>query len=294
MGFISPRFAIPTNDVLARRNAMLDWMFYNIQNLSTEELTTLISETNREGAILVVWPEGARGSLSVRKFTDFASFFAAPGDRLTRFTIAGVGSSDVGAAAFARSVANRYDTPVGAIVAGYGMTDLLSEALGGWFVLGTANRYLKKMQDAASSLSDPPQTTELYSENTSATVGRAFTDTSTLARLLKDPDRKLTSLSGHSKGCLSIAYALEQLASDNDTTSLNRNQDVRVVTTGAVISLPQAFANRAQYIGSLDWFGGMNSRLGLSHHKVSGAWHHLNTTLPTAFDFDKVLAGEPD
>lgn len=47
--------------------------------------------------------------------------------------IAGVGSSALGAAAFARNVADGLGEPVAAVVSGYGLADVLTEALGGFF-----------------------------------------------------------------------------------------------------------------------------------------------------------------
>lgn len=91
-----------------QRNAALDALFYDVGNLTEAERNSLLRETNREGSILVVWPSGAKGARGVRKFGDYETLRAAPGALLARFAIAGVGSSDVGAAAFARTVADRY------------------------------------------------------------------------------------------------------------------------------------------------------------------------------------------
>ncbi|WP_422039990.1 hypothetical protein [Roseibium sp.] len=289
---------IPTNffDVINNRNALLDRLFYNTSNLSEDELAMLLSQRNDEGSILVVSPSDRTRKDAVRKFEDFASFRAAPGELLQRFVIAGVGSSDIGAAAFARSVANRYDTPVGAIVAGYGIADLMTEALGGWFVLGAANRMLDTYQrffniPGSTAPADKPLTTTAAPR----LGGNAYqSDTQTLLRLLREPERNVVSVAGHSKGCLSIAYAMNALALGDDEAALERARQTRVVTVGAVTAFPTGFNNCAQYIGDIDWFGGMNSRLKVPHTKVDKAWHHLNTELPYDLDFDAVLAGEPD
>jgi len=191
---------------------VLDWLFYDVGNLSVAEQSALVAEANREGSILVVWPAGARGNLGVTKYADYAAMRAAPGRLLRRFSIAGVGSSDVGAAAFARAIANRYDEPVGAIVAGYGVADLLGEALGGWFVLGAANR-VAHLYDAAMKAAERQQLTHAaaatpveatpHASLAAASGLRLRNDTVALVRLLLDEDREIRSVTGHSKGCLS-------------------------------------------------------------------------------------------
>lgn len=50
-----------------------------------------------------------------------------------------MGSSALGAAALARNVADHRRAPVAAIVAGLGLADVVTEALGGWFVFGAGN-----------------------------------------------------------------------------------------------------------------------------------------------------------
>lgn len=57
-------------------------------------------------------------------------------------TVAGVGSSVLGAAALGRNVANLFGFDVISIIAGYGMADLPLEALGGWFNLVNVLRAL--------------------------------------------------------------------------------------------------------------------------------------------------------
>lgn len=301
----------PTAQNLKHRNTALDWLFYDIGNLTSDERAMLVSERNREGSILVVWPDGEKGPIGVQKFDDHATLRAEPGALLRRFAIAGVGSSDVGAASFARTIANRYKEPVGAIVAGYGVADLMTEALGGWFVLGAANRTMDRYHQMMQELEDKTgqmlnSTPDLSPDAVTVDIAPALevdhaapkhrraSDTSSLISLLNDEDRTILSIAGHSKGCLSIAYALESLALGANKDLVTRAQAIRIMTTGAVVALPDGFDNVGHYIGALDWFGGMNSRLDLPSTRVAGAWHHLNTSLPMHMDFAAVLADEAD
>ena len=89
------------------------------------------------------------------------------------------------------------------------------------------------------------------------------------------------------------AYALEALVLSRQTEAIERQANMRITTVGAVTALPTAFTNAGQYLGELDWFGGMNSRLALDYTTIPGAWHHLNTRLPGHLDLADVLSQEP-
>jgi len=52
------------------------------------------------------------------------------------------------------------------------------------------------------------------------------------------------------------------------------------VTLGAVIWFPPEFANLQQFIGDIDYFGMLNSRIFVQRIGVPGAWHSLNTAMP--------------
>lgn len=293
--------ALPATQGAKRRNTALDWLFYDVGNLTPAEFTLLVGESNREGAILVVWPSGAKGEIGVRKFVDHDELCAAPGALLSRFAVAGVGSSDVGAAAFARTVADRYQEPVGAVVAGYGVADLLAEAMGGWFVLGAANFWMKAYHDALNDVRALTRNLEASDEDLERPQARqaaetvvAHSDSVTLLKLLLDEERAVKSVAGHSKGSLSIAYALEGLVLTGQRRAIKRAKATRVTTAGAVVALPEGFDNAGQYLGAADWFGGLNSRLGVDFEQVPLAWHHLNTAIPLHMDFGAVLQGEPN
>ena len=64
---------------------------------------------------------------------------------------------------------------------------------------------------------------------------------------------------------------------------------LHVVTFGAVVDVPDQFKHVHQFLGSLDWFGGLNSRRSTPRSPVPGAWHHLNRRLPYHLDAVKAL-----
>jgi len=281
-------------DAVQRRNTMADWTFYDVGGLSAEEFGLLSQQTNREGAILVVEPSDGKDSICIKKFDTFETFRSEPGDLLRHFTVAGVGSSDVGAAAFGRTLANHLDAPVGAIVAGYGMADLLGEAMGGWFFFRRSNQALNLLTQFHRALSSTYMDGSEAAEQSRRTgpVERLSPDTGTLVRLLGEAERRVETLLGHSKGCLSISYALQEIASRSDRSQFDRARDISVITTGAVVAFPDGLTRLRQYLGSLDWFGGMNSRLSLDYTSIPDAWHHLNPSIPLHMDLKRVLADD--
>jgi hypothetical protein len=272
---------------LQARNAALDALFYDVGALSAEERALLLARTPLAGSILVVHPRGANGPVSIDRFADFQTFRDAPGALLRHFAMAGVGSSDMGAAALARTLADHVGAPVGAIVAGYGMADVMQEALGGWFFFGAANRALDLAQRLALLAPASPAATESAA---GAELPFASPETLTLMAILGDPARTVETLVGHSKGCLEIAFALEALAAA-DPAAFARAAAIDIVTMGAVVATPPGLPKLRQYLGQIDSFGGLNSRPDVPRHVVPMAWHHLNTQLPNHMDGRKVLAG---
>jgi hypothetical protein len=286
----------PVLTLTKQRNTALDQLFYDVGALSAAERAFLVQETNLEGAILVVYPQGARGDLSIVKYADHPTLRAAPGRLLRYFSIAGVGSSDLGAAALARNLADHVQEPVGAIVAGYGIADLLAEGLGGWFFLGANNQLLQYLHQgwAASQAlferaapAPAPRTAKAVAPPPAFVGG---SDSNTLLQLLRDEAREIRILLGHSKGCLSIATALEALAVGGPAGVRQKAKAIRVITTGAVVELPDGFENAIQFLGELDGFGAMNSRLHKEYVKIPGAWHHVNTAIPFHLSIRDVMA----
>ncbi len=275
-----------------QQNTAFDDVFYDTGNLTPRERTLLQRERWRKGQILVVQPHGE----GVTRHASLAHLRAHPAPIPRRFAIAGVGSSDVGAASLARTVANRFHEPVGAIVAGDGVHDVVTEAMDGWFWLGSANRELQAAREADSWVAQLQETApHLVQQEAERAVAvlRGQADVHTLLHLLLDPSIALRSLTGHSKGCLAIALAIEALLATGHPASVARAKKVRIMTVGAVVSLPLGFDNIAQYLGALDWFGGLNSRVGVPFSPVPFALHHLNTRIPYHTNLADLLASEP-
>ncbi|MGH9023609.1 MAG: hypothetical protein ACRDV9_11010 [Acidimicrobiia bacterium] len=112
---------------------------------------------------------------------------------------------------------------------------------------------------------------------------------STLVDILIARPRNLELLVGHSRGSLLIDFVLEQFVRELEGDDHPLFEQLRIVTLGTVVSLPRRFGHVKQYLGELDWFGGLNSRHGVPHEKVAGAWHHLNRRLPHHLDAVQLL-----
>ncbi|MEL6765907.1 MAG: hypothetical protein AAFP17_01900 [Pseudomonadota bacterium] len=287
--FLAPAGAAAAG-ALAWRNVALDAAFYNLPGLSAAELEALGRARHDEGSVLVVDPEGMPGTTAgLRSFADYESLRAAPGRLVSQVVMAGVGSSGLGAAALARTVANVTGRPTAAIVAGYGAEDFVSEALGGFFLFGAANRARHARQTlrhrVGTIIAESPQAPVLPKP---LPHQFATPDVATLVRLLADPDRRVDLLLGHSKGALAIAAALARVMRTGDPVTRAKAARAQVVTAGAVIAFPPEVAWVTQLLGQFDGLGALNSRLGLPHRRVRLAGHHLNTALPYHLD----LAGE--
>jgi hypothetical protein len=77
-----------------------------------------------------------------------------------------------------------------------------------------------------------------------------------------------------------IENALEGLLSLCALKKQDIPNDLQVVTLGAVIRFPEHFSKVTRFIGGIDYFGMMNSRLKLNSHRIPRSWHSLNTNLP--------------
>jgi len=266
-------------------NSMLDTVFYDVGALSLHERARLAAYARPEGSILIVYPADAGETIRVLTPAAFVrEQLAGRSDPVATVVIAGVGSSAIGTAALARDVADYLGTPVAGIVSGFGLADAVSEALAGWFVFGATNALREAVARFldASALEDHVRDPETHSD-LKAHVAPADTpkerflygspDSTTLLYLLSKLGDRLQLLVGHSKGNYSIENALEGWAGPS-------NGHLDIVTLGAVIWFPPQFVNLQQFIGDIDYFGMLNSRIFVQRIGVPGAWHSLNTALP--------------
>jgi hypothetical protein len=258
-----------------QRNALLDYLFYDIGCVRPEEARRIAPHWAAEGAILLVPPSGA-GDIVL--CTSVEGFLAGGGGDVSALAVAGVGSSALGSAAFARNVADAIGAPVAAVVSGYGLADLATEALGGFFWFGALNQ-LRHSFERLDELTKPsfikrPDIDGGY-------FARCSRDTQAVLSLLSDERLSFDLLCGHSKGNLVISEALFELQQHDPERTRKLSTAVTIVTVSALIAMPRPYATVIDVMGGWDWFGGLNSRAGIPLDvKIPGAWHHTNTELP--------------
>lgn len=270
------------------RNIWLDQLFYDVDAITLEERAGLRVE---EGHLLVVPPSG-QGPLEVFPSVEA---FRASGQSVKALAVAGVGSSALGAAAFARDVADGVDGPALAVVSGYGVADVWTEALGGWFLFGRLNslRHLFQLTVARNRRArDMTIASEHMAEFVDGvSLVRTSPDTQAILTLLKDPAFEVPLLVGHSKGNLVISEALYALCDEAAKRARTLAEKTRIITISAMIEMPVPFWKVTDIIGDADWLGEMNSRWGLKPDLlVPGAGHSTNPHLCTGW---RQWLGEP-
>ena len=269
------------------RNTLLDGLFYDVAAIREGEYAEIARWMAREGALLIVPPSASGADLSLVR--DVPSFLEAGGRSVRALAVAGVGSSALGAAALARNVADAVEGPVAALVSGYGLSDVVTEALGGWFWFGGLNvlRHAFEPLDRAtklltlSEMGDTAGTPEWYA--------RTSRDTATLIELLGRADVHIPLLVGHSKGNLVISEALYALQEQDRLAELARR--TAIVTISAKVGMPAAFAGRVvDVMGADDAFGMLNSRPDIETDlEVPGAGHSTNPEVEGGIDVTRVL-----
>ena len=154
---------------LRNRNQLLDDLFYDVGSLTPAERKDLSPSVDREGTLIVVSPSAARRG--IRHYRNSWRMLEAEGDEVAGVAIAGVGRSVLGTAALARNVADAVGGDIVGLVSGYGVSDLLSEALGGWFFLGAIDRISHELDlmleqlNRAATLFEPMAATLLAVSN---------------------------------------------------------------------------------------------------------------------------------
>lgn len=274
-------------------NTALDGLFYDISALSAAERDQLRRPGKVEGMVLEVGPSWDR---SLRVW-DRVSQCEGLAPRYRAITVAGVGSSALGAAALARNVADALRGPVLSVVSGHGLGDLASEAAGGFFLFGGVNA----MRHSANAFDTAIDTARAFNPwlprppMATPDPGQGFQlasfseDVKALVRLLEGTV-ETDWLVGHSKGNLVISEALYALRAADKARFAGVAVDVPIVTFGARIAMPRQVKTVIDVMGDLDSFGALNSRpdIGIDV-TVPSAWHHTNTRLPFHVPVTKVL-----
>lgn len=267
------------------RNAALDNVFYDVGALSKAEIAELSTSQKVEGMVLEVGPSFAptlRTWSSVGACEGLAPHYRA-------ITVAGVGSSAVGAAALARNVADAFGEKVLAVVSGYGMADLAYEAMGGFFLFGGLNAIRHSIQSVEAWLPSAPFAFPTLDPGQPFHVARNSEDVRALVALLSR-EVETDWLVGHSKGNLVISEALYALRDKASAPFDTLAGDLEIATFGARIAMPPQMKRVVDVMGGLDGFGALNSRPDIpTDILVPEAWHHTNTALALHMPVTRIL-----
>jgi hypothetical protein len=305
----------PLGILCKSRNQAIDGVFYDVSSLTFQEWLALTPLTDKKGKIVVVSPSGSTGQ-TIRHHGSVEEFLRSDDWRsVIAVAVAGVGSSVLGTAALARNVADACHGDVAGVVSGYGVSDAVLEALGGWYFYGKMDQFRYDMSKALDDLSallsqvfakgpDIKQVLAKYFDLPLDDYVPPYPDVMALYSILLnryyDPaSTSLRLLVGHSKGNLLIgdvlnhfSYTLRNVEGSADKAFHN----LSVVTLGAVVDLPRDMVqeqDQYQFLGTLDVLGQMNSRsIGgdiAPRHQIPGAWHTLNTKLLGHMDVIDIL-----
>jgi hypothetical protein len=285
-----------------RFNTTLDFIFYDVPTLCAaltakdrpmqardekppSRIIDFDALSDPEGALLLI---DATTAPYVHKYQSVEKFLQSP-YRETRdvdiVTITGVGSSALGSAALAWDISVALARPVLAIVPGYGVADVLLQALGGWFAFGLHDFFDSKTFIQTALATAAPQTARIGRELVASTpraptargapifrYGSGSSDV--LHALLEHRVTPFRLLVGHSKGALQINNAIQSLPAE-------RTRGLRVVTLGCPIGRNVAGVDYHQYLGLFDALGQLNAWGHLPDHWPQ-TWHSTNPALPPA------------
>jgi hypothetical protein len=237
--------------------------------------------SNPEGAILVV--DAARRPY-VRPFDDVKTFLDSDDGMgsTDSISVSGVGSSALGSAAFAWDLSVAFSKPIAAIVPGYGLADVVQQALGGWFGFEMYSYWIKKpVQDALARMMPAAATVgrqllatapDHDEASTGVPVFRRGSGSSDVLHAMIESSDRITSLFGHSKGALVIENAILGL-------SPGKAERLNVMTFGCAIAERTRVGAYQQFLGVIDGLGLLNSAGNKVEYPVL-AWHSTNTAMP--------------
>lgn len=284
-------------------NTTLDFIFYDVPTLRIalaekdaamqargekppSRIIDFDALSDPEGALLLI---DATTAPYVHKYQSVKKFLQSPYQETRDVdiaTITGVGSSALGSAALAWDISRALEKPVLAIVPGYGVADVILQAMGGWFAFGLHDFLSSKTLIQAGLATAAPGSARIGRELAASTPEEPATrggapifrygsgSSDVLHALLEHRVAPFRLLVGHSKGALQINNAIQSLP-------VARTQGLRVVTLGCPIGETVAGVDYHQYLGLFDALGQLNA-WGHWPERWPPTWHSTNPALPPA------------
>ncbi|MHB0952696.1 MAG: cell envelope biogenesis protein OmpA [Allorhizobium sp.] len=269
------------------RNIGFDAMFYDVKALTAEETFYVSDAITAEGLIMIVPPTG-QGMLTLCDNID--EYLLRGGRDVHAIAVAGIGGSAIGAAAFARNVADALGEPVAAVVSGYGLGDMVNEAIGGAFFFGWLGHIRNDFEVLDDVVGRPHLGAYDKRRADTAEPRRSSLDTDTVQTLLADPRLSFHTLVGHSKGNRVLSEALYALKEEDRARIRALAAGLRIVTFGGRIAMPPDFRDVIDVVGALDWYGEMNSRPQIETDVSAPlVGHSTNTGFPGSLQVTRLL-----
>ncbi|KAA3511845.1 cell envelope biogenesis protein OmpA [Agrobacterium vitis] len=269
------------------RNSSLDALYYDIRALTSDEAFYISDALAAEGLIMIVPPTG-QGMLTLCETVD--EYLLRGGREVRAMAVAGIGGSAAGAAAFARNVADAIEAPVCAVVSGYGLGDVVAEALGGAFFFGPLG-FLRRNFEMIDDLVGRPQFGAYQRRpKPSQPPRRTSLDADTVQALLCHPDLRFNLVTGHSKGNQIVAEALNAIEKEAPERLSILAERLQIITFSTRVALPAPFSPPLAIIGELDWYGELNATAPVTNIvRVARAGHSTNISLPGALKITDLL-----
>lgn len=265
-------------------NQLGDALFYDVHSLSNDERLSISHWFIPEGGLFVIEPtKTATTTIS----PPFSAGELISNPRLARgattLVVAGVGSSPLGTAALARNTADALEEPVLGLVSGYGMANLLSEGMGGYFAFhihNEINASVDRLAEFSEIVLGAIPGVQAYEAalkpSWRSAIGRKA-DSQALRRMLLEKGIPIDRIVGHSKGNYMIADALRGFVQNcTDDAFLRTRGRMRIISLGAVVEIPAEFGNVTQYLGGFDLLGMLNSTRSVPKETLPGKAHSLN------------------
>ena len=249
--------------------------------------------SNPEGSILVVDPAAKP---EITRYKDVGAFLAGPdAGQIKTISVTGVGSSALGSAAFAWNISTALGEKVVAIVPGYGVADVVQQALGGWFGFGMHNWWIKQLTQNVLAETQPHVASigrgllaTVPGHRQASTGVPVFRKGSGSSDVLHEILGKLPNVIrviGHSKGALVIENAIASLDGAADR--------LRVITLGCPVGEDTAAQSYDQILGWFDPLGMLNAWGHRPERRVF-AHHSTNTLIPLSMRVAREVESSAD
>ena len=232
-------------------NTTLDFIFYDVPALRAalgekdapmrarhkkppSRIIDFDALSNPEGSLLLIH---ATKAPYVHRYQSVEKFLESPYQETRDVdiaTITGVGSSALGSAALAWDISVALQKPVLAIVPGYGVADVVQQALGGWFAFGLHDFLGSKTVIQTGLAMAAPETARI-GRKLPATAPQEPTvrgapifrygsgSSDVLHALLEHRATPFRLLVGHSKGALQINNAIQSLPAERTQRAARGN-----------------------------------------------------------------------